>query len=202
MYYICPIINIVMKPINIPGLEQYEVTEDGQVYSHLKERWLKPIKNSCGYIMYSLFNTETGLRKFYMCSRLVTYTYVGNPPTDKHEVNHKDHNRQNHDYSNLEWVTHSENILKSYSENNRCSYWLGKTKPSPGIETRILMANAKKKKVELYRWGIYVKTYESVESLCSDMGWYRKKFNRILSGKDKKLAIQFTFKFISDKTDR
>ncbi len=190
-----------MEPIKILGLNYYEITNDGQVYSHLKKRWLKPIVNSCGYIMYSLFNIETNHRKFYMCSRLVAYTFIGPPPTDKHEVNHKDHNRQNNNDWNLEWVTHSVNILKSFSENNRCSYWKGKTKPSPEIETRILMSNAKKKRIEIYQWGKYLNTYESVELLCTAMGWYRKKFERIRNGKNEKLAKIFTFKFVDDIID-
>ena len=189
-----------MEPIKITGLERYEITNDGQVFSHLKNRWLKPIKNN-GYIMYSLFNAIANHRKFYMCSQLVAYTYIGPPPTDKHEIHYKDHNRQNNNDLNLEWSTHSVNILASYNENNRCGYWLGKTTPSPGIETRILMSNAKKKRIKIYQWGKMLNTYESVSSLCAAMGWYRKKFERIHNGKNKKLSKQFTFKFVDDIID-
>jgi hypothetical protein len=187
-----------MKPINIPGLERYEITEDGQIYSHRKRKWLKPSINGCGYIMYSLFNDVLNKRKFHMASRLVCYTYVGNPPTEKHEVDHIDHNRQNNHYTNLQWLTKSENILRSYRENNRSCYWLGKTKPSPGIETRIKMSNAKMKRVAVYQWGKYLKTYESVELLCEDLGLCRRTFNRILLGTTGKLSKRFMFKFIDD----
>lgn len=190
-----------MKTINIPGLEQYEITEDGQVYSHIKKRWLKPIINSCGYIMYSLFNSSLNKRKFHMVSRLVAYTYVSDPPTEKHEVDHIDHNRQNNHYTNLQWLTKSENILRSFKENKRASYWQGKTKIPHSIETRILMSNAKKKKVEVYQWGKYLKTYESIELLCDGLGFCRRTFNRILNGENVKLAKRFTFKFIGDKID-
>lgn len=37
------------------------------------------------------------------------------------EVNHKDFNRENYDASNLEWVSHSENV--QYSVKNNSSVW-------------------------------------------------------------------------------
>lgn len=37
------------------------------------------------------------------------------------EVNHKDFNRLNNDYKNLEWVTHSENV--KYSVKNNSEVW-------------------------------------------------------------------------------
>lgn len=37
------------------------------------------------------------------------------------EVNHKDFNRKNNNYDNLEWVTHKENIR--YSVNNNSEIW-------------------------------------------------------------------------------
>ena len=187
-----------MKTINIPGLENYEISEDGQVYSKRKGRWLKPIKNNYGYIMYSLFDSVLNRRKFHMVSRLVCYTYIGNPPTEKHEVCHIDHNRQNNHYTNLQWLTKSENILRTHSENKRLYYWEEKTKPSPGIETRIKMSNAKMKRIAVYKWGKYVKTYKSVELLCKDLGFCRRTFNRVINDDGCKLSKRFKFKFIDD----
>lgn len=40
---------------------------------------------------------------------------------EKAEINHKDFNRLNNNASNLEWVTHHENIL--YSVNNNSEVW-------------------------------------------------------------------------------
>lgn len=174
MYYLCS-----MKPINISGLEHYEITEDGQVYSKLKERWIKPSINSCGYYMYSLQDVNH-FRKFYMVSRLVCITYVSDPPTPKYDVHHKDHNRMNNHYTNLEWLTRSENVLRSYKENNRCHYW--KCKPSPGLETRRFMAEAKEKKVVAYYCDELVGEFNSIQKCLDTLKINRKFFNRVLNG--------------------
>ena len=42
--------------------------------------------------------------------RLVAQAFLGPPPDDSYEVDHKDRNRKNNDISNLQWVTHKENI--------------------------------------------------------------------------------------------
>ena len=42
--------------------------------------------------------------------RLVAMAFLGEPPSDKVEVNHKDGNKENNAIGNLEWVTRSENM--------------------------------------------------------------------------------------------
>lgn len=50
--------------------------------------------------------------------RLVALAFVHNPDLEnKTEINHKDYNRSNNDYRNLEWTTHTDNIqysIKNY----------------------------------------------------------------------------------------
>jgi len=45
---------------------------------------------------------------------IVCLTFLGPPPTNKHEPNHKDGNKLNNSVGNLEYVTRSENIRHAY----------------------------------------------------------------------------------------
>ena len=65
-------------------------------------------KNNCGYHLTNIN------RKMYLLHRLVAYTFLGNPPEGKTEVDHIDDNKDNNRPENLRWVTRSENILKAW----------------------------------------------------------------------------------------
>jgi hypothetical protein len=150
-------------------LKLYHITEDGMIYSKIRKRWLKPQLNNCEYVFYYL----KPYNKWLFAHTLVALAYIGPPPTDKHEVNHKDTNRMNNHYLNLEWVTHSANILKAY-EQGREHFWLGKHRASPELQTRLLMSNAKKKRVQ-YKSESQLVIYESIEDAASQLQTYRKR---------------------------
>ena len=102
----------------------YRITSEGKVFSQSKhkiplvgkgmeftgkfkiilkeERELTYFKNNRGY-MTVVFNKKT-----YMIHRLVAKYFCTNPH-DKPVVNHKDGNKLNNNYSNLEWCTVAEN---------------------------------------------------------------------------------------------
>lgn len=182
-----------MKSINIKGLEYWLISEDGQVMHRTTGKYKKPVQNNCGYYQYHFCNVLTGEKKWLKIHRLVAITYIGPPPTPKHEINHKDGNKGNNHYSNLEWVTHRDNILKSFREQGRKSYWKGKNRPSPGLATRVLMADAKYKKVKVEIDGEYYKTFNSIVDLLKEFKWYRKKFNRIMANNGEYKEYLFSF---------
>lgn len=92
----------------IPGYEGlFSATEDGQIWSHRKQRFLKPTKSPAGYL-YVLIGKDKATRKHVYVHRLVALAYITNP-AGKPEINHKDRNRANNRPENLEWVTHAEN---------------------------------------------------------------------------------------------
>lgn len=63
---------------------------------------------SHGYYVANL--TRNGRQKVFCVHRLVAETFL--PPDEaRPDVNHKDLNYQNNVVSNLEWVTHQENLI-------------------------------------------------------------------------------------------
>nr|QBK85341.1 MAG: HNH endonuclease [Iridovirus LCIVAC01] len=103
-----PIKDVNWKKINnYPG---YKLYENGQIYSEKRKRYLTlGIIN--GYYRVKL--SHDGVRKNYMVHILVAQHFCDNSD-NKPLVNHKDGNRLNNHYTNLEWVTHSENTRHAH----------------------------------------------------------------------------------------
>lgn len=117
---------------SIPGYENYAVTATGRVWSKEREvygrpgrspyirkgRWLKPSQKSTGYLAVGLqddlFVTKYGKqmsnRTKYL-HQLVALAWIG-PPKKGQEVDHKDGNKHNNHYRNLQYLTHKENCKK------------------------------------------------------------------------------------------
>lgn len=53
--------------------------------------------------------------------RIMAYTFLGNPEDDKREINHKDHNKDNNRLSNIEYVSHVENMRHHFNYKNNLS---------------------------------------------------------------------------------
>lgn len=87
----------------------YQVSTHGRVKSLKfgKERILKPLKNSKGYVMVDLhFNNK---HKRIMIHRLVAQAFIPNQD-NKPQVNHIDEDKTNNNVNNLNWMTNKENI--------------------------------------------------------------------------------------------
>lgn len=98
-----------MKPIR--GYENYSVTEDGRVYNK-KGKLKHSFKNEYGYHIVTLFKNNK--QKSMRVARLVAIAYIDNP-LSLPEVNHKDGNKDNNHYSNLEWCTRSHNTKHAWN---------------------------------------------------------------------------------------
>ena len=97
--------------VDIVGYEGiYKVSKDGQVMSVRKNKTIKPWLNIYGY--YSVRLHKDGNRRTAFVHRLIAQAFIPNPD-NKSEVNHIDGNKLNNDISNLEWVSHRENIIHS-----------------------------------------------------------------------------------------
>ena len=92
------------KPIpNFEGI--YWITKSGNVIN-ADGMALKPYDNGYGYLMVDL--KRNGKRKHARIHRLVAEAFIPNP-YNLPEVNHKDENKHNNSFKNLEWCTSSYN---------------------------------------------------------------------------------------------
>ena len=102
-----------------PGFEGvYSVSSLGRVRSELTRnatkagRILSPGLKSTGYLGVTLVAAD-GTRVDAAVHRLVARAFHGEPVGESNVVNHIDSNRQNNIATNLEWGTHSHNLLHS-----------------------------------------------------------------------------------------
>lgn len=95
----------------IPKYPNYQVSNSGKIYSLNKDKLLTPSIVWSGYKMVRLYNK--GYSKDYSVHRLVAQSWCNNPDNKK-VVNHKDGDKLNNYFLNLEWVTDSENQIHAY----------------------------------------------------------------------------------------
>ena len=186
-----------MKQINIEGMEDYSVTEDGMIFSHRKQRYLKPSYNTYGYMSVFLTPNNGSRPNWYKVHRLVAYAYISLPPFHKAEVDHIDNNRMNNHVSNLRWTTHSDNVLQSYirgRDRSNCGRPAGYK--IEDAETISKMAQAKYKPVIVSCKGESYH-YDSIEQMLTanifPFKMYRKKFNKIMHSGHTYKGFTFTF---------
>ena len=174
-----------MKRLNISGLELYSITEDGKLFSHRKNKFIKPAFNSYGYLMAYLTPTDGSRARWHMLHRLVAITYISDPPFERAEIDHIDNNRMNNNVSNLQWISHAENIQQSYKrgrDRTKCGRPAGYKVEDAEIIRK--MSEAKCKAVSVSN-GVEVKTYDSIDNMIRlntlPFKMYRKLFNKIVN---------------------
>lgn len=162
---------------------RYAVSAFGVVYSLINNagnprkspKALKPYVNpETGYEQISLA-LESGVTTG-LVHRLVALAYVPNPE-NKPEVNHIDGVKTNNAYSNLEWVTTSENALHAFELGLRIPSkpWLGKTgKDCPNSRAVIQM--------DLF--GNFIQEFPSMAD-AQRAGFSQGNISSVISGKRK-----------------
>lgn len=109
----------------------YAISNTGKVKGLGRNRLLKQRPTEDGYLEVTMGSANHG-RSSFLVHRLVANLFVVNDDVEnKTEVNHKDLNRKNNNYDNLEWMSHLENV--QYSINLGSYTWKsGKDNPNYG----------------------------------------------------------------------
>jgi predicted XRE-type DNA-binding protein len=95
-----------------PDFPNYRIYEDGSVYSLYRKRNKLFEIDKDGYQKVQLI--EGNKRKKFFVHRLVSLLFIKNP-NNLPVVNHKDGDKTNNHFSNLEWCTYSYNNRHAYS---------------------------------------------------------------------------------------
>jgi hypothetical protein len=194
--------DIVFREYPFDG--RYFISECGKIWSCITNRILNGNLTSLGYLSSSIFNPRTN-KNGMVVHRLVAYTWMGNPPNDKPEINHKDGNKLNNHVNNLEWCTRSENVKHGFdsglfnskreaiSENNRKLWAEGKK------QKMIEAAAFKKKNKHLFEQSVPQKViqistgkvFNSKYEACKLLNIPISTMNSILKGSYKKIDYKF-----------
>ena len=124
--------------------KNYEIYSDGRIWSNSRNKFLKPQTTKDGYQQVNLVDNE-GKMKRYTVHKIVYEAVSGKPIPKGYEINHIDERKDNNARSNLELVTHKQNM-----NFGTCS-------------KRIAKANSKK--VGAYKNGELVMVFQSIKEV-------------------------------------
>lgn len=102
----------------------YEVYDDGHIWSYKTKRFLKPTTMPNGYQVVNLYDNDGKTKQYYL-HRVVYEAVTGEPIPSDMEINHRSEVKTENMISNLELVTHKEN-LNWGTRNSRASKALSK----------------------------------------------------------------------------
>lgn len=107
------------KPIKgYEGL--YMISNEGRVYSFKQDKIINRYINNHGYYFVRLSRKEMDWKSYYV-HRLVAQAFVHNPNPEKFDItHHKDENKLNPRWDNLEWLTRGDNVRLSKNRKVIC----------------------------------------------------------------------------------
>ena len=174
----------IWKPINRTRIELgYFASSSGRIKTikHikgvLKEKYLTQSETQNGYLIVSLCY-EDKKSGSYFSHRIIAKTFLGDPPSSGHQVNHKNGVKTDNRLENLEWVTRDENM------NHAISTGLVNHN-SPTFETPIVQMKN----------GNIIKEYKSQKEAERETGFSQSGINHCLRGRCRKFkGFQWVYK--------
>ena len=142
----------------------YEVFEDGRIFSYWTKKFLKPKTNKNGYQVVLLYDNE-GNRKMYYLHRVVYEAVTGEPIPEGMQINHRSEVKTENMISNLELMSPKQNT--NYGTRN----------------SRI--AESKSKQVGAFKNGNLVTTFQSIKE-AGIQGFNQGHISECCNGKRKK----------------
>lgn len=107
-----------MKRITFIGNGRYYATVDGHVYDQTRESCVAECRVKNGYLIVHL--KDNGKNKILYVHRIIGRVFCEGY-SDGLDINHKNGNKEDNRFVNLEWVTRSKNIQHAYDTGLRKS---------------------------------------------------------------------------------
>lgn len=107
-----------LELLTVPGMERYMVDAEGNIYSNCKQ--VEPKKLKCYKHFGKSRNPYQRLKmngKLYLAHRVIVSAMIGRQLNPGEFVNHIDGNTLNNKQSNLEVVTHQQNVQHAVLNN-------------------------------------------------------------------------------------
>lgn len=154
----------------------YVISENGDIFN--KSKLSSPLStwiDGTGYSSVVLYRDKK--RCYERVHRLTALAYIPNP-LDLPQVNHKDGNKTNNSICNLEWISNQANTKHGYDHGLYRSTYRCPVCAIP-------------------KGGECPKEYQSIRSMCEDLGINRKTVTEILKGKKQTNNYPYNFMYIN-----
>lgn len=176
----------IFKTINNTN---YSISNHGRVYSHSRNIYLSKKDTWDGYKEVGLF--INGKIKMEKVHRLVAL-YFCEKPEGATVVNHKDMNKTNNYYENLEWCTVSQNV-KHWYENDENAKTIQ-------LKASELGAKATRMVIDVFLHGEFIGRFYGKKETADALGKNPKTIYNCLN-EDRATRDGYTFKYIGTEAE-